>query len=224
MTEQFVGRGREADIIAVSDDAVFRRYREERCVDHEVAAMRAARKFGFPVPAVLEVRPGGIVMERVSGPTMLEAAARRPWLLRRYAYVLADLHDRLHAVPPPGGLDAPFGEGDTFLHRDLHPDNVIMAADGPVVIDWSGACRGPAAVDTARTWLLLATSDVPGNAMQRTVANAGRGLFVKAFLSKVDRDAACAAVPLVAEMRLLDQAVGANERTSIGRFAHEACR
>ena len=34
-------------------------------------------------------------------------------------------------------------------HGDVHPDNVVMTADGPVLLDWDLLCRGPAAWDHA---------------------------------------------------------------------------
>ncbi|MFZ9627764.1 MAG: phosphotransferase [Ilumatobacteraceae bacterium] len=39
-------------------------------------------------------------------------------------------------------------------HGDVHPGNVLMTADGPVVIDWDMLCAGPAAWDHAAllTW------------------------------------------------------------------------
>jgi hypothetical protein len=39
-------------------------------------------------------------------------------------------------------------------HGDVHPGNVIQSSDGPVLIDWDLACRGPAAWDHAplMTW------------------------------------------------------------------------
>src|SRR5206468_1446096 len=39
----------------------------------------------------------------------------------------------------------------TFVHADLHLDNVLFLDDGaPVILDWTDACRGPGAVDFAR--------------------------------------------------------------------------
>ena len=65
--------------------------------------------------------------------------------------MLARLHDDLHALPWPGA-----GQGESLLHLDLHPLNVIVAAQGPVVIDWSNARPGPAGLDVALTALILA--------------------------------------------------------------------
>jgi aminoglycoside phosphotransferase (APT) family kinase protein len=42
-----------------------------------------------------------------------------------------------------------------LCHGDLHPGNVIMASDGPVIIDWFDASRGDQVADIARTSLLM---------------------------------------------------------------------
>jgi aminoglycoside phosphotransferase (APT) family kinase protein len=41
--------------------------------------------------------------------------------------------------------------------------NVILTADGPQIIDWEGAARGPAVADVAMTWVIVAagTSGAP---------------------------------------------------------------
>ena len=41
-----------------------------------------------------------------------------------------------------------------LCHGDVHPGNVILSSDGPVLIDWFDACRGNPAGDIARTQLL----------------------------------------------------------------------
>ena len=45
--------------------------------------------------------------------------------------------------------------GDGLCHGDLHPDNVIMTADGARLIDWTGTVRAPAALDLARCHVIL---------------------------------------------------------------------
>jgi Ser/Thr protein kinase RdoA (MazF antagonist) len=42
-----------------------------------------------------------------------------------------------------------------MCHGDLHPKNVLMSANGPVLVDWFDASRGPWLADVARTTLLL---------------------------------------------------------------------
>ncbi len=42
-----------------------------------------------------------------------------------------------------------------LCHGDLHPGNVIMSADGPVLLDWFDASRGIAVADVARSSILM---------------------------------------------------------------------
>lgn len=37
--------------------------------------------------------------------------------------------------------------GDTLVHTDIRADNILLTADGPVVVDWPMACRGAAFTD-----------------------------------------------------------------------------
>jgi len=134
------------------------------------------------VPEVFDVSGPDIVMERVDGPTMLADLARRPWRLLRHAARLARLHQQVHAVPGLDGLRAPFGDGEALLHLDLHPENVLLSSQGPVLIDWEGAGRGPAEADLAYCWVVVALSTVPGSAWQRLVGRSGQRLFADAVL------------------------------------------
>ncbi|WP_433290170.1 phosphotransferase family protein [Pseudonocardia sp. CA-142604] len=38
--------------------------------------------------------------------------------------------------------------GDTLVHTDLRADNVLITAEGAVLVDWPWACRGPGWLDT----------------------------------------------------------------------------
>ena len=42
-----------------------------------------------------------------------------------------------------------------LCHGDLHPSNVILSPDGPVIVDWYDASRGDAVADVARSCLML---------------------------------------------------------------------
>ena len=163
-----VGAGRNADVYDIGGGRVLRRYRDGRdaaAVEREARVMAHARAHGVPVPQVFEVAGSDIVMERATGPTMLDVLGRRPWTLRRQARLLARLHDTVHRAPALPGLRAPCGDedpdGQVLLHRDLHPMNVILTSAGPVIIDWEGAARGPAMYDVAWTWVIIASSEVP---------------------------------------------------------------
>jgi aminoglycoside phosphotransferase (APT) family kinase protein len=200
-----VGTGRSADVYDLGHGRVLRRYHDqERLAEREAEIMTWARSHGVPVPEVLDSDGPDIVMERVDGPTMLADLARRPWRLLRHAAVLARLHEQVHAVPGLDWLRAPFGEGGSLLHMDLHPENVLMSAEGPVLIDWEGAARGPAEADLALSWVVVAMSEVPGPAWQRAVGRAGQRLFADTLLrrSGVSVNAACRVE--AARLRLLD--------------------
>ena len=42
-----------------------------------------------------------------------------------------------------------------LCHGDLHPSNVILSREGPVIVDWYDASRGDAVADVARTCMTL---------------------------------------------------------------------
>lgn len=51
-------------------------------------------------------------------------------------------------------LPAATGAG-RLCHGDLHPSNVILSDDGPIIVDWFDASRGEPLADVARTLLTL---------------------------------------------------------------------
>lgn len=218
MPGRLIARGRAADVFESGPGLVLRRYRTQIDVLREAAVMQLVEGYGYPVSRVHEVCGRDLVMERLDGPTMLADLARRPWRIRRHARTLADLHRRLHEIPAPRWLPAPLGEGDAVLHADLHPDNVLMTSRGPVVIDWTNAVRGPGAADVVYTWLLLATSIPPGGLWQRTLASAGRRLFLHAFLDGFERAELAAHLERVAARRLTDPNLLDAEREEITRL------
>jgi len=136
-----LGGGREAEILDLGDGTVLRRYRGVGFPEREGLVMEHARRHGYPVPRVVEIRENALVLERIDGPTMARDALRRPWRARAHMRLLAELHQRLHAIEAPPGL-APAGPGSTLIHLDFHPENVLLSRDGPVVIDWTNA-RSP---------------------------------------------------------------------------------
>ena len=215
---RLIGSGRHADVFEYGDGTVLRRYRTGQDSAPEARVMTHVRSFGFPAPEVVRADGPEMVLERIEGPSMLDRLAHRPHELPALARMLAALHDSLHAIPPPAGLDRPFGDGDATLHLDLQPANIVLTASGPVVLDWGWAAAGPAHADTAHTWLELVTSEVPGSAVVRLVAVAGRSVFVRAFLSHLDRPALRRLVPQVATYRLERRELTGGEREAIARF------
>lgn len=125
-----------------------------------------------------------MVLPRFDGPTLLKLSRSGALKHEEVGNLLAALFLAVHKTAPPAGvpdlytsiegslrsghgaIPTHIGAGilalierlapkDGLCHGDLHPDNVIMTADGPRLIDWIGAVRGPAALDLACTHFLL---------------------------------------------------------------------
>lgn len=187
----------------------------------EARTMEYVRGLGFPVPAVHEVSDDGtdLVMERIDGVSMREVVNRRPWTLRRQGAVLADLHERLHEIPAPSWLrDAPCGGGDRLIHLDLHPLNVMLTANGPVVIDWPNASRGDGNTDVALTWVLLAAGGISPDRIKSTVEGWGRSILISALMRRFDGSAIRAQLPSVVEWKSADPHMVESEREAMRRL------
>ncbi|MGW1345934.1 phosphotransferase [Kribbella sp. NPDC002412] len=143
--------GRDADVYALDESWVLRRYRNGHPVRDEADFMRHVAQYDYPVPAVREVDGPDMVVQRLDGPTLGDAAIAGDLTATQVGEIHADLHRRLQAIPAPSG--AP---GLVVVHGDLHPLNVIATADGPVVIDWRNAEEGTAAFDVAMTAIIFA--------------------------------------------------------------------
>ena len=126
----------------------------------------------------------GMVLSRLEGPTLLQLSRSSAMTREQTGAILATLAISVHKIAPPpdvislrdsmdgsllfsGGivpkhiatgilaLIERLQPGDGLCHGDLHPDNVIMTADGPRLIDWIGAVRAPAAFDLAISHIVL---------------------------------------------------------------------
>ncbi|MEV0286830.1 phosphotransferase [Kribbella sp. NPDC050820] len=143
--------GRDADVYALDDSWVLRRYRNGHPVRDEADFMRHVAQYDYPVPTVREVDGPDMVVQRLDGPTLGDAAIAGDLTAVQVGEIHADLHRRLQAIPAPSGTP-----GLVVVHGDLHPLNVIATSDGPVVIDWRNAFEGTAAFDVAMTALIFA--------------------------------------------------------------------
>lgn len=156
----------------------------------------------------------GLVYERIEGPSMLAVVTERPERATELATRLAELHAAMHDQPGGDLPDATEGlrhairhagrrvhadirdaalarleelpGGTALVHGDLHPGNVLMTADGPMVIDWLTAGAGAPLADVARTLFLLAGTvlgdDVPGE--HHALVEALRHRFADAYLER----------------------------------------
>lgn len=156
-TGRLIGAGRTADVYEADAGWVLRRDRDGiGDAVAEGAVMEHVRAHGSPVP---RVRPGttpsprtDLVMERLAGPTMLRACLDGAMTPQDAGGRLAGLLRLLHEVPAYRSTDP----GVRVLHLDLHPDNVILTADGPRVIDWSNAEEGDPGLDWGMSAVILA--------------------------------------------------------------------
>jgi aminoglycoside phosphotransferase (APT) family kinase protein len=153
------------------------------------------------------------VWERVDGPLLWQEVLDRPDRSGAVGRALADVQLALLELVPPvtlpnqrdrliskirqsaatvdpslaGALDLLPSPTRTprLCHGDLHPSNIILSKDGPVLVDWFDASRGDAVADIARSSLLLlgdesaTPSHLPGSD-PRTLA-----LLTQAYLSRL---------------------------------------
>lgn len=161
----------------------------------------------------------GIVYDRIDGITMLHDLGRHPWRALAHARSLAELHARLHTVDGAGlprlrdrlerslahargtiseealematGRLRTFPEGDRLCHGDFHPDNVLLTARGPVIIDWGPATQGHPAADVAWTILLFRYAGVPPGTPRgiRLLLAGVRRLMLRTYLRTYGRAA-----------------------------------
>jgi Ser/Thr protein kinase RdoA (MazF antagonist) len=126
----------------------------------------------------------GIVLERLDGPTLWHLSRTGAVTFEQAGAIVAALAMSLHKTsPPPEVLSMreymeselrhddgkvpkhiatdilalidrlPTGAG--LCHCDLSPGNVIMTAEGPKLVDWTFAMRGPAALDLGFLHVIL---------------------------------------------------------------------
>lgn len=217
---ELLARGRDAEVYGLDEHTVLRRFRGPRDLRWEVAAMEAARDAGLPVPAVHEIRPDAMVLERIHGPTMLEALVADPSSAQAHAVTLAELHRRLGQVTAPAGLPTPVGAGETLLHLDLHPGNVILG-NAPTIIDWTNAARGPASADPATCWLLTRVVQAGAPVTPTAEFTVVVSTFVESFLDCFDLPDLIEQLPAVGRTRLQDVNITPGEKERIRRFLDE---
>jgi len=184
---------------------LFHRGHSTAAVEAELRLARSAHQAGIPTPQperIIETGGRcGIVFERCEGPTLYQQIAAGAAPPGRLAQIFFGLQRAVHASAPqfpdmkprlaskiararraPPELRkraleqlALLPAGAAACHGDFHPANVIMTAKGPVIVDWQDAGRADAALDAARSLLLLRYAR-PGQ-----IDDAVRGAFVAAY-------------------------------------------
>lgn len=204
---QHLASGQDSDVFIRSDGLLVKRTRTGRDLRREAEMMTYLSGCGIAVPRVHDVTADELVMQYVPGPRMSEEIGRKPWLAAQLGRELADLHHRLDSVPAPGFLA---GDGD-LLHLDLHPGNVVLGPEGPVVLDWASATKGDRRLDVALSWVSLAVARL------RPVRKLTRWRFLRSFMANVDPKAR-EAIPEAARIRLARHDRDPVERAALQRL------
>jgi aminoglycoside phosphotransferase (APT) family kinase protein len=188
MDLQRIDEGRTAEIFAWDEGRVLKLYRAEfprEWADWEAKTTRAISEAGVPAPQIFEVLDvegrRGIIMERVTGPSLIADLIANLFNVVKHARLLAELHAQMHecavadlpsqheslrqriqeAKVSPAIQTAALQrldrlpEGTALCHGDFHPGNVVLTAHGPRILDWPTAARGHPLGDVARTSLIL---------------------------------------------------------------------
>ena len=128
------------------------------------------------------------IYRRAFGERMWETVLDHPERAEEHGRLLAGLQELLASLVPPIVLpnqvdrirskiriaarfadpqlesalaDVPSADRVVLCHGDLHPSNVVIGDDGPMVVDWFDASRGDPVGDVARTIVLLASDPAP---------------------------------------------------------------
>lgn len=213
---RLLASGRDADVFDLGDGRVLRRHKNGRPATKQADLLRYAASQGYPVPVLHDASGPDLILEKLDGPEMQQVI--RPWNLDAIASLLADLHRRLHAIPPMPGLRTEFGEPTSLLHLDLHPRNVLMTSRGPIVIDWANAANGPGQADVALMWVIGKSSRIDGPLWVRGLLGAFRGRFLDTFLRRAADGDFERVLHAVAEWRKRDANVTDDERAAIDRL------
>src|SRR3954454_20565846 len=96
------------------------------------------------MPTGVADRPAGALHHYAEGTPADELSAARRWLRDLEPRVAVADHDQLDLLGRVlSDADDSTGLPEAFVHPDPVPKNTIFTKDGPVLVDWAGAGRGP---------------------------------------------------------------------------------
>ncbi|MEU0945527.1 phosphotransferase [Streptomyces canus] len=214
-TGELVGSGRTADVFAIDDQWVLRRYRDGGDATAEASVLAYLAERGYPVPRVRDpagARPGtaprtDLVMERLHGPTMLQALLLGTITVEEAGSALAGLLHRLHSVPARASADPTH----RILHLDLHPDNVVLTSGGPMVIDWCNTEEGPPGLDWGMSSLILAQVAVDTTALAAPARAVLASLLARLGPAVAAGDTGCGYLTAARKRRATDPSMSESE-------------
>ena len=219
---RLIGEGRDSLVYDIGHGRVLRRYRRPQDTTVEARMMTWVGAHGMRVPRVFDADGADLVMERIEGRAALTGLETHPWRVTAVGRLLAELHHRLDAVPVanwmPGRATEQTGLRPGVVHGDLHPDNVMLTADGPVLIDWTRSGSGDRRMDLAQTWLIVAELGMPADRLGRAVHTVARRTLLASFLRHVDRDGAQPWLGRIAADRTTDKNTTDEEHRRLARY------
>ena len=182
---ELLGRGRTAEVYAWGASSVVKLYFDwcpTEWIDREATVTRLLTERNMPIPKYIDEicvqGRRGLILERISGSSLVRKMMSKPWTIPRFARRFAELHSRIHELQ---GMELPdlrqfvkrtiesensipddirkgaigileeLPDQDALCHYDFHADQVMVTESGLVVLDWMTACRGSPAADVART-------------------------------------------------------------------------
>jgi hypothetical protein len=134
----------------------------------------------------------GLILEKVEGKTLIALTTSNPGMAFRIPRLMAELQIQMHQTHTDkirsyrqmvlDALDSEplsflteqekaaavsrisrMPDGDSILHLDYHPDNIMSDGKTATIIDWMTAARGVPAADVAATLYLLNEGEmIPG--------------------------------------------------------------
>lgn len=157
-------------------------------------------------------RPG-IVYARVDGEPVAQRLSRQPWQVAAMGRLMANVHAAIHRTSAEGlpsqherlahkieqvpalsdaekqhvvGQLNALPDARQVCHGDFHPENVLLTAHGPQVIDWVDATLGHPHADVARTSLLLRTGSSTAKLppLMRPLVGLALRIFHDAYLDR----------------------------------------
>jgi serine/threonine protein kinase len=195
---QKIGSGRTATIFRYGEKQVIKLFKPtfpRKAIGEEFQIGLILNHAKLAIPQTYEPidfnESRGILFEYISGPSMLQILAKRPWMVFIYAKRMARLHFQIHGakVLRDQGISSlkesladkisrvslltseektsilshlmNLKDGSSICHGDFHPDNIIVSKDRLVTVDWITAGFGNPIADVARTWLLLTMGTLP---------------------------------------------------------------
>jgi aminoglycoside phosphotransferase (APT) family kinase protein len=97
----------------------------------------------------------------------------------------------------------------------------MLSPKGPVVIDWTSACRGDPAVDVALAWVLMTAGSVPTGRVIGAVLGRARSALVTSFLRSFDAEEIGRSLRDIVAWKVRDPHMSASEQARMWTVVEE---